>query len=241
MEKLDLNVTATSQDGKPVLIIIEERKGNALELHNPESFNTTGVITCPRDYIESNNYGVDPKRAIIVYDYNKGMIRLYTAKNEHLCDVITGKLEISEELKKFGINSVKTYDNHSLASFIKMNRSFFVDKVLAMNLVDQLRNLKIKADKIIESSNDKRGSMTDLRSIAIKECNIPEKFCLNIPVFKGATSQTIEVELEISAQDYSITLISPDAEEYIQSNTIAIIDSEIELIKEKGFTCIQSF
>ena len=139
---------------------------------------------------------------------------------------------MSDEIKSFGINQGRVYDNYSLANMIRMNRHFLRDKVKAALLVTELNNLVIKAEKQIESANDNRGSIKELRAIAIKQCNIPDKIEMEIPIFKGGAKQIFEVEININAGTYEITLVSPELNELIEKMKNLLIDNELKDIQE---------
>lgn len=142
-----------------------------------------------------------------------------------------GVLHLDDALKDFQINTGKSWTTFELADHIKMNRSFFETKDTAMRLVGELRNLKVKVDKDVEAMDDQRGNKKVLVAQAI-ESNIPEAFNLLVPVFKGHAKQTIQIEVNINASDFSCTLISPELNDYINETRDQIIDNEIATIKE---------
>jgi len=142
-----------------------------------------------------------------------------------------GKLELHPDFEKFGINTGKSYTTYDLAALIKMNRTLFETKDKAMILVKELRNFKGKVDKDLENADDGRGNRKILIN-QIVESNIPESFNLHLPIFKGCDKQTIEVEIEIDASDFSCRLISPEANDYVNETKDNLIDAEIEQIKE---------
>lgn len=142
-----------------------------------------------------------------------------------------GELFIDERFTKFGINKDKTYTTFELADFIKMNRSFFETKDTAMKIVSELRSFKAKVDRQIENSDDKRGNRR-LLAAQVVQSNIPESFRINVPIFSGFPKQTIEIEISIDATDFSCKLISPEANDYIETVKDELINNEIEAIKK---------
>jgi hypothetical protein len=114
-----------------------------------------------------------------------------------------------------------------------MSRANFENRDVAIKLSDLLQNLKVKAEKEIENNNDNRGNRKILILQAIKEMNIPESFEIIIPIFKGAKKGVqIKVELYINADDYTITLVSPDAAESIRTTRDETIDNVLDAIRK---------
>lgn len=143
----------------------------------------------------------------------------------------TGRLTTDPRFEKFGINADKSYTTHELADFIRMNRSFFDTKDIAMKLESELRNFKAKVDKQIELSNNDRGDKRTLFAQTV-DSNIPDSFSLNIPIFKGYPVQRVEVEVVVNSGDLSCKLISPNAADFIEETKDVLIDEELEEIME---------
>ena len=142
-----------------------------------------------------------------------------------------GTLQLDPRFEKFGINSGKSYTTIDLSHFIKMNRSHFETKDIAMLLVSQLRDFKAKVDKEVENHADERGNRRILQAQAV-ESNIPESFNITVPVFKGFPAQTLEVEIAIDPQDLSCRLVSPEVNDYIEATKDQIINAELAVIQK---------
>lgn len=150
-----------------------------------------------------------------------------------------GILKEDEGFKLFAINTGKSYTTFELAELFKMNRSHFETKDIAMKLVNELVNFQAKVNKQLQDSDDSRGNKTFLMQQAV-ESNIPKAFNLNIPIFKGFEKHLIEVEVSISARDFSCTLISPEANDIINETKNGLIDEQLELIRDK-FSSLKIF
>lgn len=144
-----------------------------------------------------------------------------------------GIIKLSKEMEViFHINNpCQTWTPFELAKVIKMNRSYFDTKVVAMKIESELKNFSAKVNKTIEESQDGRGNRSSLRAQAV-ESNLPETFKLTIPVFKRGEKATFEVEVEIQPSDLSCTLVSPDIAQYIQEETDKMIDEQLTEIRE---------
>jgi hypothetical protein len=194
------------------------------------SVNVNGSIDAPLKYLQVR----DPelKESHIQVDRDTMVIRLTV--NEHLkdADIITGALKFTEEFKEWQINTGEAWTSRALAQFIKMNRSAFSTKDVAMKLSDQLQNMKVKVEKIVEDKNDNRGNAKLLRQQAVKDLNIPESFVIEIQVFKGGSKVVLSVEIYINADDFTCTLVSPDAADAIRKTRDEEIDKVIDQIRE---------
>jgi len=147
-------------------------------------------------------------------------------------DAITGVLKLHPDLEKWGINGSKKYNNLEMSEFVKMNRHYFDDNKTAMTLVSELQNMRTKVEKEAESSDNKRGDYKFLAAQKVIESNIPESFILVLPVFVGQDKVRTEVEINISADNFGCSLISPNLKEYIDTEAKTLIDAQLGAIRE---------
>jgi len=177
------------------------------------------------------------KTSYVLFSYEKLFLQSIFSnralvKEKKLGDVFTGKLSLHPDLEKWGVNDGKTYDNFALASFIKMNRHYFENKEVAMSLVTNLRDLKIKTDKEIEAMDNKQGEYRFVAAQKVVNSNIPASFILKLPVFVGQAPRSFVVEIEVNAHDFKCNLISPDLKEYIDTEAKLLIDAQLIKIRE---------
>lgn len=207
------------------------REGKALDLKEPLQVNICGTIDAPARWLETRNRinMINQKSGHIIVNREQLMIMLKCDENNAYGSTITGKLEESEEYKKFGINGGEYITSFEMAESIKMNRTFFENRQFAMNLVTQLRNFKAKVDKDLEHSDDTRGNRKILVN-QIVESNLPEAFSLIIPVFKGQEKQKVECEVYVNPDDFTCTLVSPEANDIIQEERDDMINSVLQRI-----------
>ncbi|WP_281681852.1 hypothetical protein [Zunongwangia profunda] len=242
MDKVNLQVSEKTQElivrtgtAEPVA---EFRKGieingtlsvPRIHLENPPKWLTNKSIISASISEETNADSVLSFSYLKVNRENGTILFVEDAGNQWQ-NKYQGKLELHPDFEKFGINTGKSYTTFELASIIKMNRTLFETKDKAMILVKILRNFKGKVDKDLENADDGRGNRKILIN-QIVESNIPESFNLHLPIFKGYEKQTIEIEIEIDANDMSCRLISPEANDYVSETKDALIDAEIEQIR----------
>ncbi len=176
------------------------------------------------------------KNSYVLYSYEKLSLQSIfdnrgRVGEETKGDVFTGGLVPHPDLEKWGVNKGKRYTNLELADFVKMNRHYFGNKEVAMKLVTELRNLKVKTDREIESQDNKQGDYRFLSAQKVIESNLPKSFILKLPVFVGQAAISFEVEVEVSAQDFGCSLISPDLKEYIDTEAKILIDAQLDKIR----------
>lgn len=162
--------------------------------------------------------------------YAKLSIDLYYDARQRNPDVIQGKLKLHPDLEKFNINSGKSYSTFELADFIKMNRHYFENKEYAMKLVTELRNFEGKVNRDLEAKTDERGNKKVLIN-QIVESNIPSGFFLELPVFIGQENKRLEIEINITSS-FECSLISPDLKQFIDLESRAILNEQLELIND---------
>ena len=64
--------------------------------------------------------------------------------------------------------------------------------------------------------------------------NLPESFIIVLPIFKGMTAETIEVETfaQVSGREVAFTLLSPGAQATLEDLRDKVIDCEVAKIRE---------
>ncbi len=193
------------------------REGKAVELHEPVKVVIAGTLDSPARWLETRmrlglvNQGTNH----VLVDRENLSITLQCNENNHYGSKIDGSLIISPEFNKFGINEGEYITNFEMAELFKMNRMCFENKSVAMKLVTELQNFKAKVDKDIEKMENNRGDRRLLVNQVVQS-NLPENFNLHIPIFKGTPKQTINVEVYINPNDFSCTLVSPEANDLLE-------------------------
>lgn len=227
MEEIKLNVQAENGE----LII---RSGEAPKLREPEQVSLMGTISAVSRFLANRFHvpGYDWKNSRIEVNREDREIRLVANENSYYRTTVTGRLIIAPEFERWEINTGRQYEAKELAEFVKMNRSAFQSKSEAMQLSTQLSNLKIKTDKELEKADNNRGEMRYAITQKVIEMNIPDAITLSLPLFKGERNETFKVEIYVNPSSFEVSLVSPEAQEYIQSSVNRIIDEEIVKVNE---------
>lgn len=216
------------------------REGKANDVFVPKPLKLTGNIDTVFRYLEKQKSSlprIDSPSTDTVYNANieidreNMIIKLYVDPKGQSPDSIWAKLEYHEDFVKFGINSGEQLPPSDLAERIKMWRSCFKEREVAMKLVKELKSFKAKVDKQLEVTKDDRANYTLHKSQAV-ESNLPENFIINVPIFKGQPKESFEVEININADSFACSLISPEANDYISEHKDRIIDEQIKAIQE---------
>lgn len=217
--------------------VLEIREGAALPLKEPVKLRIEGNFDAVSRFIKQRISNIDELSAHILVDREAKFITLVMDETSHYAGSVIAKLELTEVFKNWGINTDTTRTTFELADFFKMNRAHFEKPSDAANLIQLLNNFKAKVDKEVEASDDRRGNKTAMIR-QIVNSNIPSSFNLKLPIFKGLPEQTIEVEIYIS-ELMNCQLISPAANEFIQSITNSVFDVELARVSEVAPNIVQ--
>lgn len=211
---------------------LEIREGKALPLQEPTPVSIVGVIESPLRWITKRDGNFDKKKAHILVNRSDMRIKLTIDEKDYYQDSITGGLDIHPDFKKWNINTGEGWTTKQLSEFVKMNRSCFESKDIAMKLSNELQNIKVKVEKEAEKQDNNRGDYKAMIAQKVIESNIPERFILNVPIFKGQKPSRFEVEIYISPDSYSCSFVSPEVNDIIHNVRDSIIDEQLKLINE---------
>lgn len=169
---------------------------------------------------------------VVINRDSKKIALIFNETDPYAIGNVSGSLVEHPNFLKWKINTGESWGHQQLAEFCKMNRSLFPDSGMAMKLFKELKDIKIKAEKEFENANDNKGNTRFLSAQKVISSNIPDSFKLNVPIFKGQTKQEFEVEVYVDANSYSVTLISPQANDLVQEVLDTIIDEQKKAIQE---------
>ncbi|GFI38279.1 hypothetical protein IMSAGC016_00039 [Muribaculaceae bacterium] len=153
--------------------------------------------------------------------------------DEYTRGKVVGKLAYNPKFVEFGINSGKVWTPTELGLFIKMNRAFFADRMENMKLVSSLMNFTADVNNKIDRAVKENGNRTD-NFAQVVNSNLPESFTVQMPIFKGLPSESIEVETfaQVNGREVSFVLLSPGAQATLEDLRDKVIDEQLEQVKE---------
>jgi hypothetical protein len=225
------DIKVTVENGVKELVI---RHGSAEEIRQYRGYSVQGAsIGAVQEYLKRAGIPADQiEHSYAEFSYEELFLRLNFGVRAGVEDKIGGVLKLHPELEKWQINKAKAYDHQTLSRFVKMNRHFFESASVAMQLVSELQQIRVKTEKEYENSDNRRGDAKLLIAQRLVESNIPAEFILKLPIFVGTDPVSVKVEVEVNANDFSCELISPDLKQIIDQETKAIIDAELAAIRE---------
>lgn len=234
-EKMQINLDKDCQ--KAEVVIREVDKVNELPVLEPEKVNISGTITSIFSFLEKRwecEGQINHEHTHIIIDRdNLSMTLVANETDARNKMVIVGKLQLSRQFMEFHINDGYAWEPLVLSQFIKMNRAYFSNRNENMKLVSVFKNFKAKVNTDYERDRKENGSFTDNYS-QIVDSNMPDRFSVVLPVFKGTEAQSVEVETyaTIDGHDVTVQLVSPGAQEVVDRTLDAIIDEQIAAIRE---------
>lgn len=237
MKTENIQVNFSEGMSKTELIIREVNTVNELPVKAPIKTNISGTIGAPYAFLckrKDVKEQVDQKRCHILVDRDQISIALIINEdNEYHKGTVTGKLEFNPKFNEFGINSDKAWTPTQLGLFFKMNKSFFPEKEVNMKLVSDLMNFTATVNNNIERAANERGDRTD-KFEQVVNSNLPKSFSLKIPIFKGMSAETIEVETfaQVNGREVSFILLSPGAMSAMEDVRDKVIDEQLKQIAE---------
>ena len=232
-----LNINATDPNHKPIEVILREGAApRALDPMPPILTAISGTIGTVTEYLRKriNARQFKQEECHILVDRENVCITLIINESDpYKRGVVKGTLDYNKSFLDFGINTTVEWGPQELGLFCKMNRAFFSDREENMTLVTTLMNFKADVNVKMERSIAENGNKADSFTQVVNS-NLPGKFNLRIPIFKGMEAETLEVETfaKIDGREVSFILLSPGAKQTLEDVRDAVIDDQIYMIKE---------
>ena len=226
-------ITVNLPEGQNTLTILQGLAPAQLDQQAPVKIDIKGVIYAPLNFLDKRVKDIDQHKAHILVCRDKLQILLVINEDDaYTRGRVLGELSYSSIFLKLGINDCKAWIPEQLGQFLKLNRSFFVNREENMKVVAALKSFSAKVNQDVQRETNEKGD----RSFKFKQAvdsNIPEKFKLKIPIFSGGDSVEIEVETyaTIDGTDVSIHLQSAGANDVVEDTKATVISDTIEKIR----------
>ena len=220
-------------EGQNTLTILQGEAPAQLDQQAPVKIDIKGVIYAPLNFLDKRVKDIDQHKAHILVCRDKLQILLVINEDDaYTRGRVLGELSYSEIFLKLGINDCKAWIPEQLGQFLKLNRSFFVNREENMKVVAALKSFSAKVNQDVQRETNEKGDRTFKFKQAV-DSNIPEKFKLKIPIFSGGDSVEIEVETyaAIDGTDVSIHLQSAGANDVVEDTKATVISDTIEKIR----------
>ena len=226
-------ITVNLPEGQNTLTILQGEAPAQLDQQAPVKIDIKGVIYAPLNFLDKRVKDIDQHKAHILVCRDKLQILLVINEDDaYTRGRVLGELSYSEIFLKLGINDGKAWIPEQLGQFLKLNRTFFVNREENMKVVAALKSFSAKVNQDVQRETNEKGD----RSFKFKQAvdsNIPEKFKLKIPILSGGDSVEIEVETyaTIDGTDVSIHLQSAGANDVVEDVKATVISDTIEKIR----------
>lgn len=94
---------------------------------------------------------------------------------------------------------------------------------------ENLANVNNKIDRAVKENGDRTDNFAQMVN-----SNLPESFTVQMPIFKGMSPETIEVETfaQVNGREVSFVLLSPGAQATLEDLRDKVIDEELSKIRE---------
>lgn len=222
-QKIELK---TSEDQKELII----REGKALELKEPLVMNITGDIDTVKNFVKkryatgptsividgenptviplsttNSLQAIDKDLAVVTFDKKNLSISLDVNPQDFYGPKVTGKMEISDELKLFSINDASgIFSRDQLVKLLRYNKRFFTDAIVHDKVLKAFQNLSLTGNTQLNAGSDNRGNKNAEFKKTIDSQNIPTTFYLTLPIFKGQPAVKFLVEICLDSSESSV-------------------------------------
>lgn len=215
--------------GKDITI----RTGNALPLKEPNKVEIYGDIRSVGAFIKGRSGALaghstqelDKTKVVVYTDYKAMTIELYPDPENPYGAKITGKLEMSDELKTFCINRDKMWKKDEFVKLLKFSRMYFSSPDAHGKLLSAYQSFTADTTGHITDTKDTRGN----KDVAFKKTvntGIPSSFILDIPIFKGEGKKKFSVDicLDVSESSAIFWLESVELHEMMEKEKIELFE-----------------
>lgn len=232
----DINVTVT---GEKLTIL----QGETLKLMPPDKIVINGDIKAVNTFLAvrikdgSGVQEIDKSKAVVLVDKKNLTITLNVDPENHYGATIISKLEESDELLQFGINTTKTFNKKELVKLIKFNKMYFESADKHSEMLAAFQKIQSEVNIKANDSSDDRGNK---ENNFIKEVttNAPTHFMLSIPIFKGFPPSKFKVEVCLDVEEGSARFWFESVE--LHNIKITLIDTIFteQISNAEGFVII---
>ncbi len=233
MDNTEVKVNLASLSDNTLTVL----EGNAPEPINLSKVEYQGNIFAVLEYIKRK---FDKDDAIIVVSEDEKSVILTVRPNHPHREKVIAQLSFFTPFLAFGIEKGKTFSMQEIKQLIRVNKFYFPDEKQHTELLIGLSKSEIKFNDFIKSEEDTRGNSAYNRTVTL-DTNMPEKFTLEMPIFKGMPAKKFQVEIALEKRDKAISLWleSPEALQIIRDTWEEEIEKQIPKFTEAGITVIR--
>ena len=230
--ELNLTVSNGTQE-----ITIRHAKG--LDAVEPLKVSLTGVITSPLDFVRTRKGTIDLNTAVVIVNKQQKFIKLECDPSDRYATVVVGKLEVSEGVNLFQINTSKTFTRDQLIQLIRFNRRFFANRDEQEKFLSAVSKFAVNANVQGKQESDTRGNRV-AHLDKVVNTNVPETIALFMPLFQGENPVkfVVDVCIDVSETTARFWFESAEMKELEQSEIDAQFNDISESLAASGLTVI---
>jgi hypothetical protein len=219
--------------GKEIII----RQGSALPLKEPNIIRIEGDLRSVGAFIKGRSGAssghstqeLDETKVIVYTDYKAMTIELLTDPESAYGATVKGRLEESDELKRFYINKEKMWKKDEFVKLLKFSKMYFSSPEAHEKVLAAYTYFTADTSGHINDTKDTRGN----KDVAFKKSvttNIPLNFMLHIPIFKGEKHKKFSVDicLDVSESSALFWLESVELAEMIEKEKNVLFEDAMK-------------
>lgn len=221
-------------EGQNTLTLLQGQAPKQLDQLAPVKTDIKGTVEAPLRFLEKRVGDIDQHKAYLLVCRDKLTLTLIIAEDDaYQRGQVVGTLQVSDIFDKFGINSNKQWQPEVLGQFLKLNRTYFVNREENMKVVNALKTFDAKINQTVQREQKENGNRAASFRQAV-DSNIPESFKLRLPIFSGGEPVEIEVETfaSIDGMEVTIALQSAGANDAIEDVKMNYIGQVVDRIRE---------
>ena len=216
------------------ITILQGQAPKQLDELAPVKIDICGTIDAPLRWLEKRVGDIDQHKAYLLVHRDKLNIVLVICEDDpYKRGTISGKLMFSEIFTKLGINQGTEWMPEKLGQFLKLHRTYFVNRDENNAVVFALKQFDAKVNQTVQRETKENGNRAMVFRQAV-DSNIPESFKLRLPIFSGGNPVEIDVETyaSIDGTDVTVSLQSAGAFDAIEDVKVNYMEEVINQIRE---------
>lgn len=168
-------------------------------------------------------------RSIVEVDKAKGTIVLLLDPENPFAGKISGSLELTDDIKEFGINGNKEYNRVQLVKLLRFSKRYFETPEKHEKVLTAFQGLEAKISVELADKSDNRGNKEAMVK-TVAQNNLPNDFILQIPVFKGIEPFKFRVEIcfDYTEGGFTFWFESPELKELIDAKKEEIFKEQLK-------------
>lgn len=235
MQNENQPIVVNLPEGQNTLTLLQGDAPEQLDHLAPIKVDINGTIDAPLRWLEKRIVDIDQHKAYLLVNRDAMTVTLTINESDPYNNgKVKGSLKLSDIYRSLGINTTKNWQPETLGQFLKLNRTYFINKDENRDVVNALKSFNAKVDQTVQRETKENGN----RALSFRQAvdsNIPAAFRLRIPIFSGEAPSEIEVETyaTIDGAEVTINLISAgavDTVEDVKQNKLGVILNQIRAI-----------